>query len=601
MQRPQEADVDRIQVSHRPGGSFLLDPVGEARAFTPEDFTDEQKAFRRTAQEFSLEEVRPREEEIEHKAPGVLVELLKKAGELGFLMIDIDEEHGGLGLEKTTSMLATDAMRANGSFSVTFGAHTGIGTLPIVYYGNEEQKQHYLPKLATGEWIAAYALTEAGSGSDALAARTTAVRDGDEWVLNGVKQWITNGAFADVYTVFAQVEGEKFTGFIVERTDPGVSVGPEESKMGIRGSSTTEIILEDTRIPADRVLGQIGKGHKIAFNILNVGRLKLGVGSVGGAKHALNLAVSYAQERKQFGKAISEFGLIRQKIGQMATRIFVGESMGFRTAGLIDSAVHAPDDVGPRDAIEEYAIEASILKVFGSECLDYVADESLQIHGGYGFTEHYEIERIQRDSRIQRIFEGTNEINRLLVPGMLLKRVIQGKLPLLDRVAAVQELLKADDPFPPLDDGKPLAFERQATDVGKQVIAFVAAIAVEKHMKDLQDQQEILGGLADAIIDVFAMDSAVTRATQAFEAEGVDAPGPAMMRSMVRIFVHDAHERLLDGARLLAAQMCADDELEATLAQIAKFPSRKPLRYYSEVEAVAARVLEVGKYDLGLG
>jgi alkylation response protein AidB-like acyl-CoA dehydrogenase len=599
VRRPQEADLDRSHVSHRVGGAFLLEPACDARIFTPEDFTEDQRALYRTAAEFSTNEVTPRAKDIENKAPGVLVGLLKKAGELGFLMIDIPEAYGGLGLTKVTSMLATEALRRVGSFSVTVGAHTGIGTLPIVYYGTEEQKKKYLPRLATGEWVAAYALTEAGSGSDALAARATAVQKGEEWVLNGVKQWITNGAFADLYTVFAKVDGEHFTAFLVERTTPGVSVGPEEHKMGIRGSSTTEVILQDVHIPAGNVLGTVGRGHKIAFNILNVGRLKLGIGTVGASKQALQLAVEYAKQRKQFGRAISEFGLIRLKIGHMATRIFVGESMGYRTAGLIDAAIKKEAGLDHPRTIEEYAIESSILKIFGSECLDYVADEAVQIHGGYGFTEHYEVERIRRDSRINRIFEGTNEINRLLIPAMLFKKAMKGELPLLDFVRHTKEQIAGGSPFTERPRSSPLYNERRATEVGKRVVAYMAAMALEKHMTDLQDKQEIVGALADAIIDVYAMESSVARTLQAIEKEG--AAKTKMMQAMTRIFVHDAHERLLDMARLLAAEMCEGDELERTFREISRFPERYPIKYYSEVDAVAAQVIEDGKYRLGLG
>ncbi len=582
-------DLLVLGAAPRPGGQFLLDGTGEHRQFTPEDFTDEQRELMRTATQFSDREVAPRVKEIEEKAPGVLVGLLKRAGELGFLAIDVPEEYGGLGLSKTTSMLATETIRRVGSFSTTIGAHTGIGTLPLVFYGTEEQKQRYLPRLASGEWIAAYALTEAGSGSDALAAKATARRDGDTWVLNGVKQWITNGGFADLFTVFAQVVPDGgFSAFLVEAKTPGVSHGPEEHKLGIRGSSTTEVILQDARIPAGNLLGDVGRGHKIAFNILNVGRLKLGIGTIGASKLCLEIAARYSQERKQFGKSLSSFGLIRQKLGQMATRIFVGESMTYRASGLIDAADFTAKDHAR--VLEEYAIESSVLKIFGSECLDFCSDEALQIHGGYGFIEEFPIARIARDSRINRIFEGTNEINRLLIPSILFKRALKGELPLLAFVEKTMEQLRASTtPFHTSASSDVLAYEKRACDVAKRLVAWIAALVAEKHAMDLPEHQELLGPLADAIIGAYGMDSAVQRALQAVES---NHPRTVRMLPMVRIYVHDTHESLLETARLLAAEICDDTELEARMAEISRFPERRPLRYFTEVDRVAAGVLE---------
>ena len=487
-------------VTDQPGGQWLIEEGGGS-IFTPEKFTSEQLEMAKVADRFSRDEVLPLVDDIEHKKDGVLRTLLTKAGELGLLMVDVPEEHGGLGADKTTSMLVTEQMVRVPSWAVTMGAHVGIGSLPIVFFGNEEQKAKYLPKLATGELIAAYALTEAGSGSDALAAKSTAVEDGDHYVLNGVKQWITNAGFADVFTVFAKIDG-KFTGFIVERTDEGVSIGPEEKKMGIRGSSTCELILEEVRIPKDRLLGRVGKGHKIAFGILNIGRLKLGVASVGGSKYALKLAVDYAQERKQFKKPLSDFGLIRHKLGRIACAIYACESMGYRTSGMVDEFIQKkPDDEDPtrwtQRALEEYAIESSILKVFGSEQLDHAIDEALQIFGGYGFTEHFPIERLARDSRINRIFEGTNEVNRMLIPGTLLKRAVMMRLPLLPAIERVKAELKNPDLVPLGVDGSLLGRERRAAELSKRIVLYVSSLAVERHMSELEDRQDILAALSD--------------------------------------------------------------------------------------------------------
>ena len=572
----------------RPGGAFLIEPPGPI--FTREMLSAEQLEVMRTVEAFSRAEVEPRAREIERKEPGVLVGLLKKAGELGFLMADVPEAYGGMGADTVTSMLLTESLRRVGSFSVTVGAHTGIGTLPLVFYGTEEQKRRYLPRLATGEWVAAYALTESGSGSDALAARTRAVREGDSWRLDGVKQWITNGAFADLFTVFAQVDGNKFTAFLVERTFPGVSVGPEEHKTGIRGSSTCEVILEGARVPDGNVLGEIGRGHKIAFNILNVGRLKLGIGTVGASRFALELAATYATTRRQFGKAIGEFGLIRQKLGRMAVRIFAGESMGYRTAGLIDAALA---DAGTDKArvLEEFAVEASILKIYGSECLDYASDEAVQIHGGYGFTEEFAVERIARDSRINRIFEGTNEINRLIIPGLLLKRAMKGELGLLAFVDRVRRDLAAGHAVPPPEG--PLGREKRAVEVMRRVFATIAAAAVAKHGPALGEVQEIVGALADMVIAIYALDSATARVEQNVRG---DHPAAAMQLSMTRILAHDLHEEVMDMARLLAAAMAEGEELEALFATIHRFPERLPLNVLRLIDEIAAASLRAGGY-----
>src|SRR6476646_3943076 len=499
-----------------PGGGFLLEPTGSVTVFTPEMLSDEQRMMKETADDFVAREVLPRVADIEAKKPGLMREILQKSGAVGLLGHDVPEEYGGLGGDKTSSSLITEAASRSGSFAVSFGAHVGIGTMPIVLFGTADQRKKYLPKLASGEMIAADALNEPGSGSDALAAKTKAVKsaDGTSWKLTGSKLYITNAGFADLFTIFAKIDGEQFTAFLVERTAPGLTVGPEEHKLGIRGSSTCPLFLEDCTIPIDAVLGTIGQGHKIAFNILNIGRWKLGVGSVAGAKYCLELGIKYARERKQFGKPIAEFDLIRKKIGEIATQTYVAESMAFRTAGLLDARSKLIDPADPQfqqkqmDAIEEHSIEASIIKVFGSEMLHATADEKLQIFGGAGYIEEYPIERVSRDARINRIFEGTNEINRLLVPGTLLKRALQGRLGLMGLVTEVQQELadpiKIDRRVP---DG-PLGRERQMCDFAKRAVAYGASLGVQKYMQAISDKQELLGVLADCLILTFGMDSA---------------------------------------------------------------------------------------------
>lgn len=573
---------ERSTTKHTPGGRWLIEPVGSNRQFTGADFEEEDILYAKTAEDFVRNEVLTRLDEIEAKKEGLMPELLKRAGELGLLMVDVPEEYGGLGLSKTTSMLVSERGALYASFSVSWGAHTGIGTLPLVYYGTEAQKQRYLPKLASGEWLAAYALTEPGSGSDALAARTVARREDDGFRLSGTKQFITNAGFADLVTVFAKVDGEHFTAFVVERTTPGVETGPEEEKLGIRGSSTRQMIFDDARVPADAVLGEIGQGHKIAFNILNIGRFKLGAGAVGAAKECLQVALGYATERHQFGRPIASFGLIQRKLADMATRIYVADSMSYRTAGLMDDAAAHIDEEAPDagrrrvdETIEEYTIEASILKVFGTETLDFVADESLQILGGYGFTADYPVERHYRDSRINRIFEGTNEINRLIIPATLAKRITQGRLAYLEFFEEIEREMSEADPPPSVASG-PLGCEIRATEGAKRVLAYTARILFERNLASLKDKQQHLEILGNMIIDVYAMDSTVNRTQLLLDRDTAEAN--ELRLAMTNVFVSSANERVADGARRLLANELDGEELREHFARIDTLALFFPIR-----------------------
>jgi alkylation response protein AidB-like acyl-CoA dehydrogenase len=574
------------------GCAFLIEPVPED-VFVLEDFGEEARAMARTAQEFVEREVVPRLGEIEEKKHGVVPDLLRRAGELGLLAIEVPEAYGGLGLDKATALLVSERAAKLGSFSISWGAHTGIGTLPIVYYGSDEQKQRYLPKLASGEWLAAYALTEPGSGSDALAAATTARRDGDHWVLSGTKQFITNAGFADLFTVFAQADG-KFSAFLVERTDPGVTTGPEEQKLGLQGSSTRQLLLDGARIPADRLLGEVGRGHKIAFNILNVGRFKLGGGALGAARDCLRFAVDYGRERKQFGRPIVEFGMVQRKIADMATRLYVADSMAYRTAGLLDAAVGEVPASGPEhDAgllrvLEEYTVECSVLKVFGTECLDFVADESLQVLGGYGFLRDYPIERHYRDSRINRIFEGTNEVNRLIIPATLLKRAGKGQVPYFRFVESVQhEIASGRAPESPGD--APLASDVLVIEQGKKLVAWAAHLLVSRNLKDLAERQQHLEILANMVIDLFAAESAVARTRKLLRRRGAESVANHL--DLTRVFVASANERIADGARRLAANELAGAELEAALGVIDRLQVRLPIATIAAKTRIAERIV----------
>jgi alkylation response protein AidB-like acyl-CoA dehydrogenase len=595
------------------GGSFLIESRGPAEVFTPEDLSEEQRQIASTAAQFARDEVVPAADAIEAKEPGVMRSLIRKAAELGFTSVDVPEEYGGMGMDKITSTVVTDHLAIMASFSTAFGAQSGIATLPLVWYGTEEQKRRYLPRLASGEWMGAYALSEASSGSDAMNVRTRAQLspDGSHYILNGEKMWITNCGFADLFTVFARIvdpagssdtaQGQ-FSAFLIERTAPGLTVGAEEHKMGIRGSSTCPLVLSNCQVPAANLLGEPGKGHHIAFNVLNVGRLKLGVACTGGARHALGHAIRYAKERTAFGKPIADFGLIQRKLSTSAARIYASESMAYRTVGLIDSALAqmTPDEAkSPREIqrrIEEYAVECSILKVYGSEMLTVVADELVQTMGGYGFVEEYPAERIYRDARINRIFEGTNEINRLIITGWLMKRALAGKLPLL---SAIKKLMDEITQPPSFDSaagsGDLLSRESELLGATKKIALFAAGVASQRFMAGLQDQQEVMADLADMIIEVYALESALLRARRLAVAGGRPAETAGCMTGLLADQAISVAEQC--ARRVLAA--CAEGDLLRThlaiLRRLAKFT---PADAVALSRAVARHCIQMDRYPL---
>ncbi len=585
------------------GGSFLLEERVPQEVFTPEDFTDEHRQIAHTTDEFAINEILPVSDRIEHKDWPLTRELLKKASELGLTCADVPEQYGGMEMDKVSSAVIGDHIAKQGSFSVAYGAHSGIGTLPIVYFGTEQQKRKYLPKLASGEWVGAYALSESSSGSDAMHARTRAVLspDGKHYLLNGEKMWITNGSFADLFILFAKVDGEKFTAFIVERTSPGFSTGAEEHKMGIRGSSTCPLILNDCQVPVENVLGEVGKGATIAFNILNIGRFKLGAMSVGGARTSLQDAIAYAKQRKAFGKTISEFGLIREKLAQMAAKIYASECMVYRTVGMMDVALTEVDKTAPdatketRKAIEEYAVECSIIKVAASEMLDFVVDESVQIHGGYGFVEEYPAERAYRDSRVNRIFEGTNEINRMIITGWLLKRAMSGQLPLLPAIKKLMdEVMAGPSVAEPLEG--PLANERTMVANMKKVALLCAGAASQKYLQAMADQQEIMGALADLIIQTYAAESCVVRAQKITAARGETAGANAT--SLTQIYLMDAMQRVQAAANKVIAAVAEGDMLRTQMMILRRLLKYDPVNTIALQQQIAQRLLETGSYGV---
>jgi alkylation response protein AidB-like acyl-CoA dehydrogenase len=582
------------------GGSFILEDHLPEDVFTPEDISDEHRMIAQTAAEFTAKEVMPLDAEIESKSYAVHRALLLKAGELGLLSIDIPEQYGGAGLDLLSSLVASENLSGQASFSGSVGAHTTIGTLPIVYFGNAEQKQQYLPKLATGEWVGAYALTESGSGSDALAAKTTAklTEDGKHYILNGQKMWITNAGFADVFIVFAKIDGDKFSAFIVERTFPGVSIAPEEHKMGLNGSSTCAVNLEDAQVPAGNLLGEIGKGHHIAFNILNIGRLKLGVSSIAGAKRLTGIATDYAKQRHQFGVSIASFGLIKHKLAEMALRAYVGECMIYRTVGMIEEAFSAIDRDIPKEAlkaIEDYAVECSIIKVTGSEWLGYVCDEAVQVFGGNGYSSDYPVEKAYRDARIARIYEGTNEINRLIIAGQLLRRAAKGENALFAAAKQLQEEMLS----PALPDELPetvFAAERAAlTNCKKAIIAVLGTVAL-KYRDKATEQQEVLAAASDMVMDVFAMESAILRTEKLATTKG--EANCALQIDATRVFANDAIQRVERSAKTAIAAMVEGDDLRMMMGVLRRYMKHTPINTVAARRRIADAIIEAGRYNL---
>ena len=581
------------------GGEFLITASDPQDVFTPEDFTEEHQMIAQTAQQFVEQEILPRCEQIEDQDLDLMVELLRKAAaELDLLAIDVPEKYEGLGLDKPSSTIVAEKLSRVGSFAISYGAHCGIGTLPIVYFGTEEQKQKYLPKLAKGELLAAYALTEATSGSDALAAKSRAVLSEDKksWVLNGEKLWITNAGFADLFIVFAKIDGKDFSAFIVEREFEGVKVGSEEKKMGIKGSSTCILSLEEARVPVENLLGEKGKGHKIALNILNIGRYKLGAGCVGAAKAAIDDCLGYAAERQQFGRPIAEFGAIQEKLAEMAIRTWIGESMAYRTVGLIDARfreVDADDPSQALKAIEEYAVECSIVKVWGTEMLDFVVDEAVQIFGGNGYSQEYAAERYYRDSRINRIFEGTNEINRLLITGMLLRRAMKGELALMQ---ATEQIFSELTSFPEeLDPEERLAEEKRIVENAKKATLMVAGLASQKYGEALTDEQEIVMAAADMIMEVHGMESGLLRVLKIAQKGSKDLE---LYEKLIRCYIHDAIDKISLSGKKILGSVSEGDEQRTYLAALRKFCKHSLLNSIPMRRDIAAALLKAQEYNL---
>ncbi|MCL4509985.1 MAG: acyl-CoA dehydrogenase family protein [Bacteroidetes bacterium] len=594
--------TQKQSLNYKKGGSFLIEDTKPEEVFTPEDFTEQHKMIADTTRDFADSEVMPNVDKIEEMNYDLVLKLLRKAGDIGLLSVDVPEEYGGLGLDKTSSMLVAENLGKTGSFAVSHGAHTGIGTLPIVYFGTEDQKKKYLPKFASGELISSYSLSEPGSGSDALSAKTVATPspDGKSYMLNGTKMWLSNAGFADVYITFAQVGGDKFTSFILEKNYNGISLGKEEKKLGIKGSSTRALNLDNVPVPAENVIGEIGKGHRVALNILNVGRFKLGASVIGGAKAIITESIKYAKVRKQFQVPIISFGLIRHKLGEMAIRAFVGESMVYRTAGLIDSILQNVDKKSHDSAVltlkgvEEYAVECSIIKVYASEILNYIADEGVQIFGGYGFTEEYPVARPYRDSRINRIFEGTNEINRLLIPSMLIRRAMKGELPLM---AAAQKLMDEVISFSAGESTYEglLADEMNLAANAKKIGLLVSGAAFQKYMDKLENEQEVIWHISDIVMEAYAMESVLLRVRKMHEKNGKDV---GIYADIARAFVFDAIERVESHAKAALAIMAEGDMLRTYLTAVRRLLKYTPINSAYIRRAIVDKLAEADKYDL---
>ncbi len=581
------------------GGAFLITSSRPEDIFTPADLSDDQRLIGQTAEEFVTKELLPEIPALEQHKEGLMAKMLKKAGEIGLLGGAIPEEYGGSGLDKVSATVLAEKLAGYASFAVSHGGHAGIGTIPIVYFGTEEQKKKYLPKIATGELLSCYCLSEPQAGSDSLASRTRAVLspDGKNWILNGQKMWITNGGFADVYVVFAKIDGEKFSCFIVERGMPGFSVGAEEKKMGIRGSSTVPIFFENTPVPKENLLHEAGRGHIVAFNTLNAGRFSLGAYCLGGSKEVLEASSKYSKERAAFGKHLCDFGLIQAKLGEMAIRIYAVESMIYRSAGMIEAAV-ANQDPGADKAqqamqvLEEYAIESSISKVVGSETVDFCVDEGVQIFGGYGFHEDYPVARAYRDSRVNRIFEGTNEINRMLIIQMLMKRAMAGILPIIPAAMKLADEVLAGPSFEESASG-PLAEEEKSVAQAKKIFLLAAGTAVQKFREQLAEHQEIVAALSNVVMDVYAMESSLRRAQKAFAARGEAA---SVMCDAARAFIYDAMDRVEKEARTALAATADGDTLVTQLAVLRRFAKHAPIDTIALRRRVAGAVLAQDRY-----
>lgn len=584
------------------GGEFLIKEQQANEVFAPEELNEEQLMFRSMALEFIETKIWPNIAKIDKQLqnPDLIPNLLDEIGQLGILGAGVPEEYGGMGVDFNTETVLSEELGKSLSFGVAVAAHTGIGTLPILYFGTEEQKQKYMPGLATGEIKASYCLTEPNSGSDALAAKTKAVLEGDEWVLNGQKMWITNAGFADVYIVFAQVDGDKFTGFIVDRKTPGLTLGDEEVKLGIKGSSTRQVFFENVRIPKSNLLGEIGKGHKIAFNVLNIGRFKLCAMVMGGCKKAVDIAVNYANERHQFGQAISGFGAIKHKLAEMAIRTYATDSATYRVADLITDKIEAlkKEGLGKAEAklkaAEEYSIECAILKVLGSEALDYVIDEAVQIFGGTGYSEEYPVARMYRDARINRIFEGTNEINRMLAVGQMMKKALKGELDLMSPAMKIQEELMSIPDFGDEDETSFFHAEKKAIANAKKAILLAAGAAAQKFMMELEKQQEILMNLADMSIDVFTAESTLLRTEKMVQLKGEEAATAQIL--MAKTYLSDALERAHVAGKHAVCGFAEGDELRMMLIGLKRFTKYEPMNTIAARQAIADKIIDSNKY-----